>query len=116
MEILLPFSRYYWLEFLPRVLWQLAKAFLGGGAFTLVKGFIRGMEMVLTGELAMWAAGMALLCGLLFVLARAAIRYSPMAGTPHRDAAHRPRGFFPKVHSRMAAPTVRVTERIPPCS
>lgn len=70
MEILLPFSRYYWLEFLPRVLGQLVKAFLGGGAFTLVKGFIRGMEMVLTGELAMWAAGMALLCGLLFVLAR----------------------------------------------
>lgn len=69
-EILLPFSRYYWFAFLPKVLWQFFCAFLGGGFFTAAKGFVRGGRMIFSGELLVWTLGAAVLCGLFWLLVR----------------------------------------------
>lgn len=69
-EILLPFTRYYWFAFLPKVLWQFACAFLGGGFFTAAKGFVRGARMIFSGELLLWALGAAALCVLLWLLVK----------------------------------------------
>ena len=69
-EILLPFTRYYWFSFLPKVLWQFFCAFLGGGFFTAAKGFVRGMRMIRSGELLLWTLGAAALCVLLWLLVR----------------------------------------------
>lgn len=69
-EIVLPFSRYYWFGLLPKVLWQFFCAFLGGGFFTTVKGFVRGVRMVFSGALLLWALGTAALCVLLWLLVR----------------------------------------------
>lgn len=69
-EILLPFTRYYWFAFLPKVLWQFFCAFLGGGFFTAAKGFVRGVRMIFSGELLLWALCTAALCILLWLLLR----------------------------------------------
>ena len=39
-------------------------AFAKGGFYTLVKGFLRGMRMIFSGELLVWALALVLLCGL----------------------------------------------------
>ena len=47
-ELVLPDSPYYWDVFLPQVLGQIKKAFLEGGLLTLGKGFIRGIQILLS--------------------------------------------------------------------
>lgn len=69
-ETILPISRYYWLHVLPKALWQFFRAFLGGGFFTAAKGFVRGARMIFSGELLLWALGVAALCVLLWLAAR----------------------------------------------
>ena len=69
-EIVLPFSRYYWVEFLPEVLRQLRSAFLGGGFFTAAKGFVRSVRMIFSGQLLVCALCALVLCVLLALLAR----------------------------------------------
>lgn len=44
-EIILP-SPYYFNVFLPELLSQLKSAFLGGGFYTITKGFVRGIQIV----------------------------------------------------------------------
>lgn len=82
-EILLPFSRYYWFAFLPKVLWQFFCAFLGGGFFTTAKGFVRGVRMIFSGELLVWTLCAAVLCALLWLLAR---RWEPEERPQERKA------------------------------
>lgn len=69
-EIVLPVGSDYWLHFLPEALQQLFQAFIEGGFFTAVKGFVRGVRMIFSGELRLWALGTAVLCGLLWLLMR----------------------------------------------
>ena len=69
-ELVLPTSRYYWLHELPKTLWQFFQAFAGGGFFTAVKGFVRGMRMIFSGELLLWALCAAALCVLLWLTLR----------------------------------------------
>ena len=68
MEIVSPFSRYYWTNFLPEVLRQFRDAFLKGGVLTAVKGFFRGVEMIFSEGMLAWALLAAALCILLGVL------------------------------------------------
>lgn len=69
-ELVLPTSRYYWDTVFPELMGQLRDAFLKGGFFTAVKGFVRGMRMILCGELLLWALCAAALCVLLWLTAR----------------------------------------------
>ncbi len=48
MTIALPNSPWYFDTFLPDVLGQIKTAFLGGGFYTLVRGFLRGISMCLS--------------------------------------------------------------------
>lgn len=64
-----PFESFYWTDFLPDVLRQLYSAFAKGGFYTLAKGFLRGMRMIFSGELLVWALALVLLCGLFLWLA-----------------------------------------------
>ena len=59
-----PLNLYYWTVFLPDLLKQLFNAFIKGGVYTLAKGFLRGMQAVLSGELLIWVLVLVLLCGL----------------------------------------------------
>lgn len=61
-ELVLPDSPYYWDVFLPQVLGQIKKAFLEGGLLTLGKGFIRGIQILLSHGLWLWLAVMAAGC------------------------------------------------------
>ena len=47
-EIILPISVYYFKVFLPELLSQIKSAFLGGGYYTLVYGFIRGVMRIIS--------------------------------------------------------------------
>ena len=69
-ELLLPVTRYYWTVFFPDIMGQLRDVFLKGGFFTLAKGFVRGMRLVLSGQLALWALGALALCVLFWLCAR----------------------------------------------
>ena len=69
-DIVLPFSRYFWFNLLPKVLWQIACAFLGGGFFTAAKGFVRTVRMIFSGQLLVWTLLVLALCVLLGLLAR----------------------------------------------
>lgn len=69
-ELVLPTSRYYWLHELPKTLWQFFQAFVGGGFFTAAKGFVRGVRMIFSGELLLWALCAAALCVLLWLTLR----------------------------------------------
>ena len=61
-RLMLPVSSYYWDTFLPDILGQIGTVFSQGTFYTLVKGFVRGMRMVLSGELLIWFGAAALLC------------------------------------------------------
>jgi hypothetical protein len=47
-DIIMPFDPGYFTRFLPQLLQQLKSAFLGGGFYTLVKGFWRGAGIIVT--------------------------------------------------------------------
>ena len=64
-----PLTPDYWTVFLPDLLGQMWDAFAEGGFYTLAKGFVRGMRMVLSGELLVWALLLLALCVLLGWLA-----------------------------------------------
>lgn len=66
-ELALPVSRYYFDTFLPEVLRQMYSAFLRGGFFTFVKGFLRGLPLVLTVSKLPWLLCVLLCCGVLYV-------------------------------------------------
>lgn len=68
--IVLPIRRYYWESVFPEIMRQLRDAFLKGGFYTTAKGFVRGARMILSGELLLWALGVAALCVLLGLLMR----------------------------------------------
>ncbi len=68
-ELVLPISRYWWTTFLPEVLGQMRAVFLDGLSLTLGKGFIRGVRLVLSGQLALWGGWVVLLAVLLWRLA-----------------------------------------------
>lgn len=82
-ELVLPTSRYYWFHELPKTLWQFFQAFVGGGFFTAVKGFVRGVRMIFSGELLLWALCAAALCVLLWLALR------------RREPQERPEGAAP---------------------
>lgn len=70
-ETVFSVSRHYYLHTIfPEVMEQFREAFLKGGFYTAVKGFVRGGRMILSGELLLWALGAAALCVLLGLLAR----------------------------------------------
>ena len=79
-----PFSRYYWTVFLPDLLRQLWSAFGEGGFYTLAKGFVRSVRMILSGELLAWALLLLAACGLFLWLA---LRFG---GGGERDSRHGP--------------------------
>jgi len=53
-EVILPVSLYWFKVFFPEVLGQMSTVFLKGGFYTLVKGFVRSVRMILTGKLILW--------------------------------------------------------------
>lgn len=70
-ETVFSVSRHYYLHtLLPEIMGQLRDAFLKGGFYTGAKGFVRGMRMVLSGELLLWALCAAALCVLLWLTVR----------------------------------------------
>ena len=70
-ETVFSVSRHYYLHtLLPEIMGQLRDAFLKGGFYTGAKGFVRGMRMVLSGELLLWALCAAALCVLLWLTMR----------------------------------------------
>lgn len=70
-ETVFSVSRHYYLHtLLPEIMRQLRDAFLKGGFYTGAKGFVRGMRMILSGELLLWALCAAALCVLLWLTVR----------------------------------------------
>lgn len=69
-EIALPTNAYYFHTFLPDVLSQMRDAFLGGGFYTLVKGFKRGFLLLFQENMWIYAIVLALLLLLLFFVVR----------------------------------------------
>lgn len=63
-SILLPFNHYYWREFFPGVMGQFRDVFFKGNFLILVKGFVRGARMILSGRLVLWALAVLVLCAL----------------------------------------------------
>lgn len=61
-ELVLPTSSYYWDTFLPQILEQVREAFLKGGLLTLGKGFVRGMEILVSHGLWLWLLAVAAGC------------------------------------------------------
>jgi len=53
-NIILPFSSEYYTSFFPELLSQLKSAFLGGGYYTFVYGFIRGIMQILRDGAWLW--------------------------------------------------------------
>jgi hypothetical protein len=41
-----PFTAYFWTDHLPHVIKQFAAAFVGGGALTIIRGAVRGAELI----------------------------------------------------------------------
>lgn len=85
-ELVLPNSDYYWDTFLPDILGQIQTVFTGGFFYTLVKGFVRGIRLVFSGELLLWCLVTAAVCVLFGWLSRAergdgeeAVRNVPLA-------------------------------------
>lgn len=70
-ELVLPTSDYYWSTFLPDILGQIQTVFTGGFFYTLVKGFVRGVRLVFSGELLIWCLLTAGVCVLYGWLTRA---------------------------------------------
>lgn len=68
MELVLPNSDYYWNVFLPEVLKQVRTVFFEGNFYTLAKGFLRGLRLILGGELLLWCLLPVLLSVLLGLL------------------------------------------------
>lgn len=62
MDVVLPVSKYYWDTFLPDMLGQIKTVFTEGLFYTLVKGFVRGMRQVFSGELLLWFLLAVLVC------------------------------------------------------
>lgn len=70
-ETVFSVSQHYYLHtLLPEIMRQLRDAFLKGGFYTGAKGFVRGMRMILSGELLLWALCAAALCVLLWLTVR----------------------------------------------
>jgi len=67
---ILPKSSYYFKVFLPEVLSQLKSAFLGGGFYTLTRAGARGLKMLVSDGLWLYALVVLLLCAALFFFAR----------------------------------------------
>lgn len=67
--VLLPITAYYWNVFFPDIATQIRDVFFKGGFLTLAKGFVRGLGMVFTGKLAIWALVVLVLCVLFGLLA-----------------------------------------------
>lgn len=63
-EIVLPVTPYYWKVFFPQVVKQVAASFLGGGLFTLCKGFVRGLPLAFSLERLPWLVMTVACCGL----------------------------------------------------
>jgi hypothetical protein len=63
-ELMLPTSSYYWDTFLPDILGQFKTVFLQGNAYTLVKGFVRGGQMLLSQRNFVWMAAIFLAANL----------------------------------------------------
>ena len=77
-------ASYYWKVFFPEVWEQVSSAFLEGGFYTLAKGFVRSVRMILSGELLAWALLLLAACGLFLWLA---LRFG---GGGERDSRHGP--------------------------
>ena len=69
-EIILPVVPYWWGTFLWQVLGQMKQVFGAGMFYTLVKGFVRGVRLIVSGKLLLWALVVAALCVLLWRLLR----------------------------------------------
>ena len=67
---ILPTSDYYFSTFLPEVLSQLKSAFLGGGFYTLTRGFVRGAGLIFSDGRYIYAVVYILLCAAFFLLAK----------------------------------------------
>lgn len=66
----LPTSGAYFKNVLPEVLSQLKSVFLGGGFYTLIRGFVRGAQIILADFNFLYAAAVFLLCTALFFTAK----------------------------------------------
>lgn len=67
-ETVFSVSRHHYLHtILPDIMRQLREAFFKGGFYTTAKGFVRGVRMILSGELLLWALCAAALCVLLWL-------------------------------------------------
>jgi len=64
VDIISPFSLNFWTDQLPHVLKQIIAAFAGGGFLVLFNGFIRGVKLIFSGEMAVFAI-LALFCAVL---------------------------------------------------
>lgn len=69
-EIILPNSPYWQSTFFWQVLEQMKQVFGAGMFYTLVKGFVRGVRLIVSGELLLWALAATALCVLLWYLLR----------------------------------------------
>lgn len=65
-----PVGSYYWKSYFPRVLDQIKTVFAGGGFYTIVKGFKRGIIILFSDKNYLYALGVLLLSGALFVFTR----------------------------------------------
>lgn len=70
-ELILPNTSYYFNVFLPEVLSQLKSAFLGGGFYTLTKGFVRGANFIIEDDRYLYAlTAFAMAAGIFFLTRR----------------------------------------------
>lgn len=69
MELLSPFTPYYWRTFLPELLGQIKSIFVDGAAATTVKGFLRGLPLLLSPGRLLWLLAVLAGCVLLIRLA-----------------------------------------------
>ncbi len=61
-EFVFPTSNYFWNVFLPDILGQFKSVFWDGTCYTLIKGLVRGIQLVCSGELIVWILLPAILC------------------------------------------------------
>lgn len=69
-ELVLPGNSNYFDTFLPELLSQIKSAFIGGGFYTLVKGFKRGLLLLLEQPNLLYIFGILILCALIFIFAK----------------------------------------------
>ena len=69
-EYVLPNTPYYFNTFLPRALGQFKSAFLGGGFYTLTRGFWRGVKLIVADGLWLYLLAVILLSAAMFFAAR----------------------------------------------